>query len=253
MMSRVRAAKSGLKWIEKSLSGKTKGDALKRHRAWLEGELRALGLFAREVGVSGGGAGSEGTSLGPATVTLGRGGVGGREATDSEAMEGPVMFTVGSGKVWETLGAGSGAGLPGVEPGSEREWVWRKGEKLPIRRVGDMAQADVGANAAEAPAEPAVPVEAKAQEQNQAKPEASSGDGNGAPEMIDGWPRECELSIEGYPLNPKLMIGRLYGEAGGQTFRRVSVWRVRGRNLRPGMRVACRLDRAGANPVYLPV
>jgi hypothetical protein len=66
-------------------------------------------------------------------------------------------------------------------------------------------------------------------------------------------PEECELVVEGYATNPRLLIARYYAEKGGQKFKRVSLWRSFSRNLRPGMSFACRRTNGGGNPIYTVV
>lgn len=66
------------------------------------------------------------------------------------------------------------------------------------------------------------------------------------------WPAEAKLYIEGYAMNPKLMLARLYEVSGGQQFKRVSVWKDRSGRMRPGATVQCRLDKPGpGNPIYI--
>lgn len=63
------------------------------------------------------------------------------------------------------------------------------------------------------------------------------------------WPSEETILIAGVCRNPRMVVGRL------SDGRRVSVWQSRGRALRVGAKIACKLDltHKGGDPMYLPV
>ena len=72
--------------------------------------------------------------------------------------------------------------------------------------------------------------------------------------VTENWPAEAKVEIEGYALNPRLMVARIWDHKdaeGRPAWRRVSVWRDRSGRIRPGLKeVPCRLDRMGGTPIY---
>ena len=63
---------------------------------------------------------------------------------------------------------------------------------------------------------------------------------------------DCELVVEGYAINPKFLVCRLFNEE-GTAYRKVSLWRSNGRNIRPPMKVTAKFDGVhgtNLNPIY---
>lgn len=66
------------------------------------------------------------------------------------------------------------------------------------------------------------------------------------------WPKEGEVVIEGWCLNPRLMAVRVWDSEKKEAGRKCSMWRGT-RNWRRGQVVKVKLDKAGVEACYLPV